>query len=86
MVLKGEPSRLGGYPLLFDPQFQLVLLLASALGLSINHSTFVCTRVNEPLMTSVAGGWMGGGEFRAAKGYWSVWSGKLGTGVLAIGA
>lgn len=37
------------------PQFQLVLLLASALGLTINHSTFVCTRVNEPLMTSVAG-------------------------------
>ena len=25
------------------------------LGLSINHSTFVCTRYNEPLMTSVAG-------------------------------
>lgn len=35
---------------------QMVLVLASALGLSINHSTFVCTRVNEPLMTSVAGG------------------------------
>lgn len=34
---------------------QLVLFLASALGLSINHSTFVCTRINEPLMTSVAG-------------------------------
>lgn len=37
------------------PVVQLVLFLASALGLSINHSTFVCTRINEPLMTSVAG-------------------------------
>ncbi len=109
VVLRGEPGRLSSYPLLWDPQFQLVvsgagccfatplwhacwcaahvlvypcqvaalsglfklssvhlgelhlsllsaqLLLASALGLSINHSTFVCTRVNEPLMTSVAG-------------------------------
>ncbi|KAL4440081.1 hypothetical protein ABPG75_003082 [Micractinium tetrahymenae] len=55
VALRGEPARLGSYPLLWDPQFQLVLLLASALGLSINHSTFVCTRVNEPLMTSVAG-------------------------------
>jgi hypothetical protein len=34
---------------------QLMLFVASALGLTINHSTFVCTRVNEPLMTSVAG-------------------------------
>lgn len=33
----------------------MVLFFASALGLSINHSTFVCTRINEPLMTSVAG-------------------------------
>lgn len=40
---------------------QLVLLLGSALGLSINHSTFVCTRVNEPLMTSVAGAAVGQG-------------------------
>ena len=33
----------------------MVLFLASGLGLSINHSMFVCTRINEPLMTSVAG-------------------------------
>lgn len=38
------------------PQFQLALMAASVLGLTINHSTFVCTRINEPLMTSVAGG------------------------------
>ena len=34
---------------------QFILFVASGLGLSINHSTFVCTRINEPLMTSVAG-------------------------------
>jgi hypothetical protein len=34
---------------------QLALLVSSGLGLTINHSMFVCTRVNEPLMTSVAG-------------------------------
>ena len=56
VVLKGEPSHMTGYPLLWHPTFQLVLLASSALGLTINHSTFVCTRVNEPLMTSVAGG------------------------------
>ena len=36
-------------------QFQMALSASSVLGLTINHSTFVCTRVNEPLMTSVAG-------------------------------
>ena len=60
VVAKGELAAMATYPLLLNSQFQLVLLLASALGLTINHSTFVCTRVNEPLMTSVAGG--GGGE------------------------
>jgi drug/metabolite transporter (DMT)-like permease len=34
---------------------QLTLLAACALGLTINHSTFVCTRFNDPLTTSVAG-------------------------------
>lgn len=38
-----------------DIPLQMILFLASALGLTINHSTFVCTRINEPLMTSVAG-------------------------------
>eukprot|EP00887_Chlorella_sp_A99_P000588 scaffold17.g588.t1 len=55
VVAVGEPRRVFAYPDLGNRRFQLVLLLASALGLSINHSTFVCTRVNEPLMTSVAG-------------------------------
>lgn len=34
---------------------QATLLLSCALGLTINHSTFVCTRYNDPLTTSVAG-------------------------------
>lgn len=55
VFLTGEPERMLRYPKLFQPRFQFVLFLASALGLTINHSTFVCTRVNEPLMTSVAG-------------------------------
>ena len=61
VVAKGELAAMATYPLLLNSQFQLVLLLASALGLTINHSTVVCTRVNEPLMTSVAGGGGGGG-------------------------
>ncbi len=56
VILKGEPAGMAGYPMLWHRTFQLVLLASSALGLTINHSTFVCTRVNEPLMTSVAGG------------------------------
>lgn len=55
VFLNGEPFAMLSYPQLFDIRFMLVLFLASALGLSINHSTFVCTRINEPLMTSVAG-------------------------------
>ncbi|KAL4524280.1 hypothetical protein Ndes2437B_g05062 [Nannochloris sp. 'desiccata'] len=55
MIYMGEPRAVLTYPQLYSPNFLLVLFLASALGLSINHSTFVCTRINEPLMTSVAG-------------------------------
>lgn len=33
----------------------MALLSSCALGLTINHSTFVCTRYNDPLTTSVAG-------------------------------
>lgn len=34
---------------------QATLMLSCVLGLTINHSTFVCTRYNDPLTTSVAG-------------------------------
>lgn len=36
-------------------RLQMVLAASAMLGLTINHSTFLCTQVNEPLMTSVAG-------------------------------
>ena len=55
MVGTNEFGRLAHAPQLSNPEFLFILFLASALGLSINHSTFICTRVNEPLMTSVAG-------------------------------
>lgn len=55
VIVKGELTHMAEYPLLWHRTFQLVLLASSALGLTINHSTFVCTRINEPLMTSVAG-------------------------------
>jgi len=74
VALRGEPARLGSYPLLWDPQFQLVLLLASALGLTINHSTFVCTRINEPLMTSVAGACGGARGARGRSWGWGMWA------------
>ena len=34
---------------------QVVLLGTATLGITIHHSTFLCTRVNEPIMTMVAG-------------------------------
>ena len=55
MYMRNEISRLTTAPQLQNPEFLFMLFLASALGLSINHSTFICTRINEPLMTSVAG-------------------------------
>lgn len=50
-----ELPRLRWAPQLQSGEFLFVLFLASALGLTINHSTFLCTRVNEPLMTSTCG-------------------------------
>jgi solute carrier family 35 protein len=55
VVATNEYSMLRSAPQLQSGEFLFILFLASALGLSINHSTFLCTRVNEPLMTSVAG-------------------------------
>eukprot|EP00873_Tetraselmis_striata_P022039 jgi/Tetstr1/442303/TSEL_030444.t1 len=37
------------------PAFQVVLISSCCLGLTINHSTFVCTRMNDPLTVHVAG-------------------------------
>ena len=34
---------------------QVSVGMSCALGLAVSHSTFVCTRINDPLMTSTAG-------------------------------
>jgi solute carrier family 35 protein len=54
-MMTNELPLLRSAPQLQSGEFLFVLFLASALGLSINHSTFLCTRVNEPLMTSTCG-------------------------------
>jgi len=51
----GEADRLGEFPSWAVPSFQVVLSSTVVLGITIHHSTFICTRVNEPLMTMVAG-------------------------------
>jgi len=55
VALSGEPELIRNFPLIENGSFRMVLLASAALGLTINHSTFLCTRVNEPLLTSVAG-------------------------------
>lgn len=54
-AMSGEHSLIRQYPRLDDTGFRMTLAASAVLGLSINHSTFFCTRVNEPLLTSVAG-------------------------------
>ena len=66
------------------------MILSCILGLTVSHSTFVCTRVNDPIMTSTAGnlknvimtiaGAFAFGDFR-----FSVWN-SLGLGLSMIGA
>ena len=34
---------------------QVSMVLSCILGLTVSHSTFVCTRINDPIMTSTAG-------------------------------
>lgn len=38
-----------------DLSIQVSMGMSCILGLAVSHSTFVCTRVNDPLMTSTAG-------------------------------
>ena len=52
----GEAHRIAAFDVGDDWRFKATAAAAVALGLTINHSTYVCTRVNEPLTTSVAGG------------------------------
>jgi solute carrier family 35 len=51
----GEWHRALEFPVPMSIGFGVTALAATCLGLSISHSTFVCTRYNEPLTTSVAG-------------------------------
>ncbi|KAK9820998.1 hypothetical protein WJX81_006546 [Elliptochloris bilobata] len=55
VAVSAEPAGILAYPDKHSRGFQATLLAACALGLTINHSTFVCTRFNDPLTTSVAG-------------------------------
>eukprot|EP00210_Caulerpa_lentillifera_P000475 g458.t1 len=54
-IASGELGKFGAYPYWHIPGFQAVLIATSVLGLTIHHSTFVCTKANEPIMTMVAG-------------------------------
>ena len=51
----GEPERMWSHPALSDPRFIAAATCAVCMGLTISHSMYVCTRVNDPLTTSVAG-------------------------------
>ena len=51
----GEVFRAAQYQIPGTWLFMLTAVAAVCLGLTISHSTYVCTRVNEPLTTSVAG-------------------------------
>lgn len=69
---------------------QVSMGLSCILGLTVSHSTFVCTRVNDPIMTSTAGnlknvimtvvGAFAFGDFR-----FGVWN-SVGLGLSMIGA
>ena len=51
----GETQRLMMFAFPATLAFKVTGTVAVCLGLSISHSTYVCTRYNEPLTTSVAG-------------------------------
>ncbi|CAK0772874.1 hypothetical protein CVIRNUC_004008 [Coccomyxa viridis] len=85
-----EPAGIIAYPDSDSWGFRVVLIMCCMLGLTINHSTFICTRFNDPLTTSVAGsvkniimtciGAVSFGDFIYAK--WNV----VGLGVSMMGA
>jgi solute carrier family 35 len=54
-LMVGEPAKVAAFPGAAAPGFAIVLALAGSMGVFINHATMVCTRVNGPLTTSVAG-------------------------------
>ena len=51
----GDLQRIRAFDFSAGVPLQLTMAAAVSLGVTINHSTYVCTRANEPLTTSVAG-------------------------------
>jgi solute carrier family 35 len=51
----GEMQALGKFEGSGSIPFRVTAVAAVCMGLTISHSTYVCTRLNEPLTTSVAG-------------------------------
>ena len=54
-IVLGEWNGILAFPRASSAAFQITLLATVMLGLTINHSTYLCTRLNDPLTTSVAG-------------------------------
>ncbi|GMH34200.1 hypothetical protein BSKO_02034 [Bryopsis sp. KO-2023] len=55
VLLSGELLTLQDYPRLDELPLRTLVVASSVLGMTINHAQFLCTRLNEPIMTSVAG-------------------------------
>ena len=54
-VILGDPAKILAHPSLTDGKFLFSVASAVGLGLSVGHSQYLCTRINDPLTTSVSG-------------------------------
>lgn len=54
-VILGDPIAIMNHPSLTDSKFLFSVAAAVCLGLSVGHSQYLCTRINDPLTTSVSG-------------------------------
>jgi solute carrier family 35 len=54
-IVLGDMPRIWAHPALSDHRFLFAISAAVGLGLSVGHSQYLCTRVNDPLTTSVSG-------------------------------
>ncbi|CAG9462528.1 unnamed protein product [Pedinophyceae sp. YPF-701] len=55
LFLNGDLERLRVFPNFSGALFALTFLCANVMGLLVNHSLLVCTKVNDPIATSVVG-------------------------------
>lgn len=53
--LRGDFHEAFAYPYLGSPSFLFSLFCSTCLGLAVGHAIFLCTRLNEPLTTTVTG-------------------------------